>query len=96
MTGLLGGWQQGGHAVLARRKPYSFSNPWLVNFSVLQFSATMRTTFFGAPDFISASISRVTVTLTPARPGRWDMTSSENLPALDTSHDDMVQDARCI
>src|SRR5215471_768251 len=38
------------------------SNPWLSNLSVRQFSVTVRTTFSGAPDGISASISSETFT----------------------------------
>src|SRR5579872_1258757 len=38
---------------------HSSSKPWFSNFSVLQFSVTVRTTFSGAPDGISASISIV-------------------------------------
>jgi hypothetical protein len=49
---------------------YSFSNPRLVNFSVRLFSVTVRTTWSGAPDGISAWISSVTVTFAPTRPER--------------------------
>jgi hypothetical protein len=31
-------------ALILLKKPYSFSNPWFVNFRVRQFSVTVRTT----------------------------------------------------
>lgn len=39
-------------------RPYSFSKPWLVNFSDRLFSVTVRTTCSGAPEGISASKSQ--------------------------------------
>lgn len=57
-----------GFCLFTRR--YSFSKPWLVNFSVRLFSVTVRTTFSGAPEGISASISSVTFTVEPIRPAR--------------------------
>src|SRR4051794_5361481 len=47
---------------------YSLSKPWVVNFSVRLFSVTVRTTLSGVPFGISASNSRVTVTVEPIRP----------------------------
>jgi hypothetical protein len=38
-------------------RSYSVSKPWLVNLSVRLFSVTVRTTWSGAPDGISASTS---------------------------------------
>ena len=46
---------------------YSVSKPWLVNLSVRLFSVTVRTTWSGAPDGMSAVISSVTVTFAPTR-----------------------------
>lgn len=44
---------------------YSFSKPWLVNFSVRLFSVTVRTSWSEAPCGRVASISMVTVTSAP-------------------------------
>src|SRR5437016_5259743 len=44
---------------VVRTRCYSFSNPWLVNLSVRLFSVTVRTTWSGAPEGISASTSSV-------------------------------------
>ena len=49
---------------------YASSNPWLSNFNVRQFSVTVRTTFSGAPDGMSASISRVIFTFASSKPAR--------------------------
>src|SRR5947208_3713983 len=56
---------------------YSSSKPWLVNLSVRLFSVTTRTTCSGAPEGISASISRVTRTFDPTRPARSEEHTSE-------------------
>lgn len=45
---------------------HSLSKPWLVNFRVLLFSVTARTTWSDAPSGISASISSVTMTSAPS------------------------------
>jgi hypothetical protein len=49
---------------------HSSSKPWFSNFSVLQFSVTVRTMFSGAPDGISASISIVIFTFASSKPAR--------------------------
>ena len=59
----------------------SASKPWLVNFKVRLFSVTVLTTCSEAPEGISASTSRVMVTLAPTIPVRWAMTSSATRPA---------------
>ena len=51
----------------AQSRRYSVSKPWLVNLSVRLFSVTVRTTWSGAPDGMSAVISSVTVTFAPTR-----------------------------
>jgi|WetSurMetagenome_2_1015567.scaffolds.fasta_scaffold75222_2 hypothetical protein len=60
---------------------YSFSNPRLVNFRVRLFSVTVRTTCSGAPEGISATISRVTSTFDPTDPAKCATASSAILPA---------------
>ncbi len=49
----------------------SFSNPWLVNFSVRLFSVTVRTVCSLAPPGRCTSISSVTETSAPGWPARW-------------------------
>ncbi len=60
---------------------YPSWKPWLVNFRVRLFSATVRTTWSGATVGTSASMSSVTRTLAPTKPERWAMTSSAIWPA---------------
>jgi hypothetical protein len=43
-----------GPRAVGRFSFYSFSNPWLPNFKVLQFSVTVRTTDSGTPAWASA------------------------------------------
>jgi len=64
---------------------YSFSNSWLVNFNVRLFSVTVRTTWSGAPEGISASTSSVTVTFAPTRPEAWP-TPATGSPGADPLH----------
>src|SRR6266498_4389650 len=61
---------RGPHLSLNTANNYSFSNPWLLNFSVRPFSVTVRTTCSDAPSGILASISSVTVTFAPTLPVR--------------------------
>lgn len=42
------------------------SNPWLMNFCVRLFSVTVRTTWSGAPDGISASLALIGTPAAPA------------------------------
>lgn len=57
-------------------RAHSFSNPWLVNFRSRLISVTVRTTWSGAPDGISAPTSSVAVTRAPTIPAWCVITSS--------------------
>lgn len=66
--------------VQVRPRLYSVSNPWVVNFSVRQFSVTRRWMVSGTAPGTFASISSVTRTSAPGIAARWAMTSWAILP----------------